>query len=48
MEPSSGTQPARQEWKVRRVGSTTFAISKPKRKRHKLRQMRLKNKRRAR
>jgi hypothetical protein len=48
MEPSPSTQPARQEWRVRRVGSTTFAISKPKRKRHKLRQMRLKNKRRAR
>ncbi|MCJ7501713.1 MAG: hypothetical protein MUP80_01455 [Acidobacteriia bacterium] len=37
-----------EEWKVRRVGSTTFAISKPKRSRRKLRQMRLKNRRRAR
>jgi hypothetical protein len=36
------------EWKVRRVGSATFAISKPKRKRHKMRQTRLKNRRRAR
>jgi len=35
-------------WKVRRVGSATFAISKPKRSRRKLRQMRLKNRRRAR
>ncbi|MGE5325722.1 MAG: hypothetical protein ACM3NO_01675 [Deltaproteobacteria bacterium] len=35
-------------WKVRRVGSATFAISKPKRKKHKLRQTRLKNRRRAR
>ncbi|MBZ5515671.1 MAG: hypothetical protein LAN62_12685 [Acidobacteriia bacterium] len=48
MEQSPGSQPTPQEWKVRRVGSTTFAISKPKRKRHKLRQSRLKNKRRAR
>jgi hypothetical protein len=35
-------------WKVRRVGSTTFAISKPKRNPRKLRQTRLKNRRRAR
>ena len=40
--------PAPKEWKVRRVGTTTFAISKPKRNRRKLRQMRLKNRRRAR
>jgi hypothetical protein len=40
--PTSG------EWKVRRVGTVTFAISKPKRSRRKLRQMRLKNRRRAR
>ena len=44
-----GTQPTpAPEWKVRRVGATTFAISKPKRKARKLRQMRLKNRRRAR
>jgi hypothetical protein len=36
------------EWKVRRVGTVTFAISKPKRSARKMRQMRLKNKRRAR
>jgi len=48
MERSPETQPAQHEWKVRRVGSTTFAISKPKRKRRKLRQTRLKNRRRAR
>lgn len=36
------------EWKVKRVGTTTFAISKPKRKAHKLRQTRLKNRRRSR
>jgi hypothetical protein len=36
------------EWKVKRVGTTTFAISKPKREPHKLRQTRLKNRRRAR
>ncbi len=36
------------EWKVKRVGTVTFAISKPKRNRRKLRQTRLKNKRRAR
>lgn len=35
-------------WKVRRVGSATFAISKPKRKKRKMRQTRLKNRRRAR
>ncbi len=40
--------PTGQEWKVRRVGITTFAISKPKRSPRKLRQMRLKNRRRAR
>jgi hypothetical protein len=40
--------PTAKEWKVRRVGTTTFAISKPKRSRRKLRQMRLKNRRRAR
>jgi hypothetical protein len=47
MDPESKT-PAAQEWKVRRVGTVTFAISKPKRKAHKIRQARLKNKRRAR
>lgn len=36
------------EWEVRRVGSVTLAISKPKRNPRKLRQSRLKNKRRAR
>ncbi|MGA2632440.1 MAG: hypothetical protein ABSG54_19775 [Terriglobia bacterium] len=36
------------EWKVKRVGTTTFAISKPKRKARKLRQTRLKNRRRSR
>jgi hypothetical protein len=40
--------PKPHEWKVRRVGTTTFAISKPKRKSRKLRQTRLKNNRRAR
>ncbi|MGH9449127.1 MAG: hypothetical protein ACRD11_01150 [Terriglobia bacterium] len=35
-------------WEVRRVGSVTLEISKPKRSRRKLRQSRLKNKRRAR
>jgi hypothetical protein len=40
--------PLAQEWKVRRVGTVTFAISKPKRKAHKIRQARLKNRRRAR
>jgi hypothetical protein len=47
METEGKTEPA-QEWKVRRVGTVTFAISKPKRKAHKLRQARLKNRRRAR
>jgi len=47
MEKESGSPPA-VEWKVRRVGAVTFAISKPKRSRRKLRQMRLKNRRRAR
>ncbi|MGD0694952.1 MAG: hypothetical protein ABSB82_08855 [Terriglobia bacterium] len=41
------TQPAK-EWSVRRVGSSTFAISKPKRNPRKTRQSRLKNRRRAR
>jgi hypothetical protein len=40
--------PPRKAWKVRRVGGTTFEISKPKRKAHKIRQSRLKNTRRAR
>jgi hypothetical protein len=35
-------------WSVRRVGTVTFEISKPKRNPHKLRQSRLKNRRRAR
>lgn len=35
-------------WKVRRVGTTTFAISKPKRNPRKLRQTRLKSRRRGR
>lgn len=35
-------------WEVKRVGSVTLEISKPKRSRRKLRQSRLKNKRRAR
>jgi hypothetical protein len=44
-EPSTSTG---NEWKVRRVGTATFSISKPKRKPNKMRQMRLKNRRRAR
>lgn len=40
--------PKGEDWKVRRVGTVTFAISKPKRSARKLRQSRLKNKRRAR
>ena len=47
MEPEAAPPPAK-EWKVRRVGSTTFAISKPKRNPRKLRQSRIKNRRRAR
>jgi hypothetical protein len=47
MDTDHGTPPVH-EWKVRRVGTVTFAISKPKRKPNKLRQMRLKNRRRAR
>jgi hypothetical protein len=47
MEPE-GKTPTAEEWKVRRVGTVTFAISKPKRKPNKVRQMRLKNRRRAR
>jgi hypothetical protein len=47
METEIKTPPV-EEWKVRRVGSVTFAISKPKRTARKLRQMRLKNRRRAR
>jgi hypothetical protein len=48
MEPETNPPPAKEEWKVRRVGSTTFAISKPKRNPRKLRQSRIKNRRRAR
>ena len=47
METAQGTAPA-EAWKVKRVGTVTFAISKPKRNPRKLRQMRLKNRRRAR
>lgn len=36
------------DWSVKRVGPVTFAITKPKRNRRKLRQSRLKNRRRAR
>ena len=43
------TKPAAEgEWIVKRVGPVTFAITKPKRNRRKLRQSRLKNRRRAR
>jgi hypothetical protein len=35
-------------WTVKRVGPVTFAITKPKRNPRKLRQSRLKNRRRAR
>lgn len=37
-----------QVWQAKNVGSGTFLISKPKRKRTKLRASRVKNKRRAR
>jgi hypothetical protein len=47
MEQTPGS-PKAHVWSVRRVGTTTFAISKPKRKARKLRQTRIKNKRRAR
>lgn len=40
--------PTQKAWSVRRVGTVTFAITKPKRNPRKLRQMRLKNNRRAR
>ena len=40
--------PESKEWSVKRVGTVTFSISKPKRSARKLRQMRLKNKARAR
>ncbi len=36
------------KWEVRRVGNVTLEISKPKRNPRKLRQSRLKNKRRSR
>ena len=47
METEKST-PTGKEWSVRRVGTVTFAISKPKRNPRKMRQMRLKNGRRAR
>ncbi len=40
--------PESKAWTVKRVGTVSFAISKPKRSPRKLRQMRLKNNRRAR
>ena len=46
MDAKKNDQP--KGWAVRRVGSVTLEISKPKRSRRKLRQSRLKNKRRAR
>jgi hypothetical protein len=45
---TGSNRPPAEAWKVRRVGSMTFAISKPRRSPRKLRQMRLKNRRRAR
>jgi hypothetical protein len=48
METQATPPPPKEEWKVRRVGSTTFAISKPKRNPRKLRQSRIKNRRRSR
>ncbi len=48
MTETQASAPKAKEWKVRRVGSATFAISRPKRNPKKLRQSRLKNRRRAR
>ncbi len=45
---AKGSESEVKGWKVRRVGSVTLAISKPKRKANKIRQSRLKNRRRAR
>lgn len=47
-KPAASPASPAQGWKVRRVGGATFAISKPKRKANKVRQSRLKNRRRAR
>lgn len=47
MEKTAET-PKPHEWKVKRVGTATFAISKPKRKARKLRQARIRNRRRSR
>jgi len=47
-KPAASPASPAKGWKVRRVGGGTFAISKPKRKAHKLRQSRLKNRRRSR
>jgi hypothetical protein len=47
MDPEKSNHESK-EWSVRRVGTVTFSISKPKRSPRKLRQMRLKNKARAR
>lgn len=44
----SNSEGQKKDWQVKRVGSVTLQISKPKRNRRKLRQSRLKNKRRAR
>jgi hypothetical protein len=48
MDTEKNTPAAKEVWTVRRVGTVTFAITKPKRNPRKLRQMRLKNGRRAR
>lgn len=40
--------PAPRDWSVRNLGSGTFVISKPKRRKTKMRVHRLKNKRRGR
>jgi len=48
MDSKKEEAPKSKGWVVRRVGSVTLEISKPKRNRRKLRQSRLKNKRRAR
>lgn len=49
MDAKNEGQPKEKKgWEVRRVGSVTLEISKPKRNRRKLRQSRIRNKRRAR
>jgi len=48
MADTEKSTPESKDWTVKRVGTVTFSITKPKRSARKIRQMRLKNKARSR